>query len=262
MVVQMTVKKDLGLDDAEAVERLTQLAILLPGLLPRLPAIKARIVVTMAQDTSVSSPPITSWCHLSGPYTELNDTYCLYAISSGLKATQHKDKQQLECACRKWRKSSWRSRLFFQRQMLQTCSCNGLSTSWPLMPMQWRQMWPDCRASFLMSIFKGTATAPPTGTVQPGSKQCMLIQEDDFLPTLQCICISWMSSNAAVKSSTACMQLAEEQSFMQVCNLSKMQVLGLSDASLDAGLWVNILRSLMWTASSRLSRKQSTSCPA
>ncbi len=61
-LVQMTVKKELGLDDAEAVERLTQLAKLLPGLLPRLPAIKARIVVTMAQDTSVSSFPTTSRC--------------------------------------------------------------------------------------------------------------------------------------------------------------------------------------------------------
>lgn len=49
----MTVKKELGLDDAEAVARLTQLATLLPGLLPRLPTIKARTVVTMAQDTSV-----------------------------------------------------------------------------------------------------------------------------------------------------------------------------------------------------------------
>ena len=81
----MTVMKELGLDDVEAVERLTQLAKLLPGLLPRLPAIKAKIVVTMAQDISVSSYPITSWCHLSGSYTNLTDNYHLCAISSMLK---------------------------------------------------------------------------------------------------------------------------------------------------------------------------------
>ena len=55
-MVKMTVKKELGLDDAEANDRLTQLATLLPGLLPRLPTIKAANVVTLAQDIPVSSP--------------------------------------------------------------------------------------------------------------------------------------------------------------------------------------------------------------
>ena len=59
-MLQMTVKKDLGLTDVEASERLTQLAILLPGLLPRLPTIKAKTVVIMAQDISVSHLLITS----------------------------------------------------------------------------------------------------------------------------------------------------------------------------------------------------------
>ena len=60
-MVQMTVKKELGLDDAEADDRLTQLANLLPGLLPRLPTIKAKTVVTLAQDITVSCLLIS--CH-------------------------------------------------------------------------------------------------------------------------------------------------------------------------------------------------------
>ena len=59
VMMKMTVKKELGLDDAEADDRLTQLATLLPGLLPRLPTIKAANVVTLAQDIPVSCLFIT-----------------------------------------------------------------------------------------------------------------------------------------------------------------------------------------------------------
>lgn len=62
-MVQMTVKKELGLDDAEADDRLTQLANLLPGLLPRLPTIKAKTVVTLAQDITVSCCALLTSCH-------------------------------------------------------------------------------------------------------------------------------------------------------------------------------------------------------
>ena len=62
-MVQMTVKKELGLDDAEADDRLIQLANLLPGLLPRLPTIKAKTVVTLAQDITVSCCALLISCH-------------------------------------------------------------------------------------------------------------------------------------------------------------------------------------------------------
>ena len=127
MMLQMTVKKDLGLSDAEANERLTQLAILLPGLLPRLPTIKARTVVIMAQDISVSRLLIiVSWrqlCERTVVSSRLR-SILFVPISSGSEAADN-----YQHTCRKWRKSLWKSKLFFLRQMLQVCSCNGPSTS-------------------------------------------------------------------------------------------------------------------------------------
>ena len=47
----------MGLEDAEVEERLTKLVTLLPGLLSKLPVIKAKVVIRLAEDISVSDHP-------------------------------------------------------------------------------------------------------------------------------------------------------------------------------------------------------------
>ena len=54
MLMQRTMKQEMGLDDAEVQERLIKLVTLLPGLLSKLPVIKAKVVITLAEDISVS----------------------------------------------------------------------------------------------------------------------------------------------------------------------------------------------------------------
>ena len=55
VLMQRTMKQEMGLDDTEVEERLTKLVTLLPGLLSKLPVIKAKVVITLAEDISVST---------------------------------------------------------------------------------------------------------------------------------------------------------------------------------------------------------------
>ena len=54
MLMQRTMKQEMGLGDAEVQERLIKLVTLLPGLLSKLPVIKAKVVITLAENISVS----------------------------------------------------------------------------------------------------------------------------------------------------------------------------------------------------------------
>ena len=62
MSVQRTMKEGMGLEDAEVEERLTKLVTLLPGLLSKLPVIKAKVVIMLAKDISVSGHPGRPLC--------------------------------------------------------------------------------------------------------------------------------------------------------------------------------------------------------
>jgi hypothetical protein len=52
-VLQATVSTELGISMEEANQRLLKVIVLLPGLLSRLPSIKAGIVVELCADTKV-----------------------------------------------------------------------------------------------------------------------------------------------------------------------------------------------------------------
>ena len=54
MLMQRKMKQEMGLSNAEVEERLIKLVTLLPGLLSKLPVIKAKVVITLAEDISVS----------------------------------------------------------------------------------------------------------------------------------------------------------------------------------------------------------------
>ena len=54
MLMQRTMKQEMGLGDAEVQERLIKLVTLLPGLLSKLHVIKAKVVITLAENISVS----------------------------------------------------------------------------------------------------------------------------------------------------------------------------------------------------------------